>query len=1010
MRNIVTGEDNDPRSQQDDRPNLPRGRSPAPEIEFGQPLPTGDPSGTEPVQEGTVAQPSPVIDPLSVVGMPPWVQGNPNVNYVLPDIPSWRDSLVQQTLQGAPRTEQVITDFPNAFEAPIAPLATFDYGSKLQQLIDQRNASELQYSNLGGSLGGFLNRTSPGSPSREDIPRSTEPVVGGLYPLSRDGNFTSTTANQLGQLGELLGSLTRFNPFALTWETGRRVLEGEGVWEAFRDSSREAVGGIADEAIDVLDSWTPRQNPDGTPVFDVSNDEYGEFGRGIVGAGLYGLAMVENLGWATVYSLGDFARHVDSHSGATWSPFYVPPEQLEDRSPFFRYQQVFRGVDLDPLNIRDGTEDRYLSTIPVGEDVPLWQTIAGVAGGLGLSLSLGSGLEDTISFGLRRGGTALRALRRGHDLGESLEIARRVDDINTIRRARQVTPQFTDIRRNIQTTQQPVTPDNIEPLANFRSSELLRHMERNPLTTTPLPQFNYRTNSELRQVAINLGIIQPATPALTNQGLSAIQQVYGSTFARIGPSVPPSTVPDFFPTNTNIQLYDDLVQKQNSAIVRVMTSESGDLPDEVFQRLDDILINQVAPTADQRLQQLVDDVLPNRYVGGSMDDVAIVVSRSDELANASRPLRELEEEMLSLRSEILRQGRKLDTSHAPYVRRNIADEINNVANYGDVVPGTTVEPMLSPAPFNGEGLHPVVSEGWYHGTRQMDIQGINLNHGGAHEYGVGLYLTRDESAAQLYAIASRTQNVPVPGTTRLQPDGSGLVYNVTPEIRNPLELDGPLPEEVSDLFVEAVRETYSPGIARDYAESIRSVPGHQMWVKLREMLGEMNGTVSELQYREFSTNLADKLVGNGYDALIDNARNIMVGLPREGGQLPLRVNNVSGGIGNGNKTFGWYTRHFTDAELARDIPSPVTEAWELQSRMAFGNSLMEESLRVSNEQLPAFNDALRQYIESDRRVIDTIRRNADMETLEFMTRHQEDAINTPGIRTIFEEGLDNPCL
>lgn len=343
-----------------------------------------------------------------------------------------------------------------------------------------------------------------------------------------------------------------------------------------------------------------------------------------------------------------------------------------------------------------------------------------------------------------------------------------------------------------------------------------------------------------------------------------------------------------------------------------------------------------------------------------------IIRSLDEYGATGRGLQELEQQIDELRRLTINQGQRLNGDLRPYVRGNIADEIAQASVEGTVVPEVQVRQLLDPIQFNPEGISSVVTQTpWYHGTRQQNIADVSYLDGTPHEYGYGLYLTSSPAYAEIAAVASRTLNNPVPGTTRLTPSGRGNVVQVVPEIRNPLNVRDDIAfEEVRDIFKNAAESVFGKEFRRRYSEYLGDVPA-QSWLQARDTYGELYRTpMPERQYQEFSRRVNQGLRSRGVDGIYDPKRGILMALPDDAGRIPMQVTPFKTDVGSGRKVEALRARHYMDAEVAESLPLRPSEANELQSRIGFQGAMMEDLIRTYRAASQDTSNVVQELVEN----------------------------------------------
>lgn len=340
------------------------------------------------------------------------------------------------------------------------------------------------------------------------------------------------------------------------------------------------------------------------------------------------------------------------------------------------------------------------------------------------------------------------------------------------------------------------------------------------------------------------------------------------------------------------------------------------------------------------------------------------------------------------------------------------------------LPAIVEEQLVAPVIQEGVPVAPVLAQqpvppidlsmlNWYHGSRQTTFNGVNFANGTAHEYGVGLYVSADPDYADVASRAARTTNNPVPGSTRLSPQGSGgTVYRVQGPLSASLELNRNVTPSLMEVFYNAAEAASGPQMARRYIESVTGdTKLNEMWLRFREVYGETRGTsIPELQYREFSRRVAESIRNMGYDSLMDARRRVGVMLPGPDGTIPAAFTPERTGRGTGNRMESLYARHAVDALLNKELPNRVTEAWELQSRTALGSSMIEEMVKSYVPASAQTNEIVNHLADAERALRNDVIATGEMDLAALVEDAPRAAEETPDFQQFRNTDVDDPCL
>lgn len=1394
MQNIVTGQENNPeiQLQQERDLDLPQASTPIAQTQSTNPPAQGlqntevqtqlDYPSEKPLQQDKNTEvgqpyqnqviPQPLVPLSNIEAQPPL--GNPNLIYFPPDIYNWNRDRIDEITQGIARVPQPLEPgfTPNNFQIPTPQTLTPDVGQRLQGAFEQSQRHQRQIATRR-ALQDLIdyrpyNFTPPSDQLTNDprIPASNrgvlrnqptqgsgEPSSGNIFQQWWDASvqqfrivdaglrevWSLVSGSASPEQREAMNHLLAEYVFSFTPEEQRANIGINNVQDAL-EYVGQAFPQTTEALLTGLEMVMP---PEGTTADNASinlgRGEFGEFGRGISGLTMLGMSLPENILWANVYGVLDTARALIGEAGDN-IPLLNQIPRDEERSGFaYRYGQALSGVDLDLVNVRDGSGNRYLALIPQGED---FQTqLNWGAAAFAISTLLGNPVDDFMSSAVRLSPALARGLRRGRGFGEALEAARRLDNIQSLRRARQSVPEFSEPRRapdvqlsneatelqtqgaqagldtgveqqtliqgaEISEYQRLLTqhenaisiysqnlPDPLNHVLQPNASEVARQSASTPLAPIELPFFVPRSNNELLNLGQHLGDIPPSVQELTNQNLYTLQQIYGETYNRFGTpleEVPPFTdavvqfnrrlpptvyrqladlgisdepstgiaevlvgrvidpesdaalplnilqqirrqsydeevnaLLDEYIANPTPELARELNRELPIVIEEVLSKEIfdsmnvGDATDDIVPAdniLDDMpfitrntrelreqgwgteytdselstmlayqsayftLINRLSregtdPTtlrgdiawlagadpeetaqilnaapgignhlqqiiensegvpgvylrgreiAEENLQQFLQAHQPGRRVEyeaftsvttdeniarqfstqyGEVDDTRTpvifeiegspvemppigqseylfgrntsfevvsvdiddnglriqlrqvedldealqragldspspnprfidevreevqelypavnpdpIIRSLDEYGAVGRGLQELEQQIDELRRLTINQGQRLNGDLRPYVRGNIADEINQASLEGTVIPEVQARQLLDPIQFNSEGISSIVTQTpWYHGTRQQDIANISYLDGTPHEYGYGLYLSSSPAYAEIAAVASRTVNNPIPGTTRLTPSGRGTVFQVVPEVRNPLDIRDDISfEQVRDVFKDAAESVFGKEFKRRYSEFLGDVPA-ESWIQARDTYGELYRTpIPERQYQEFSRRVNQGLRSRGFDGIYDPKRGILMALPDDAGRIPMQVTPFKTDVGTGRKVEALRARHYMDAEVAESIPLRPSEANELQSRIGFQGAIMEDLLRSYRAASQDASNVVQGLVENTKQATLAEVAQNERSLRELQQSAPIAAMETPEFQEFRRAAEnDNPCL
>ena len=357
-----------------------------------------------------------------------------------------------------------------------------------------------------------------------------------------------------------------------------------------------------------------------------------------------------------------------------------------------------------------------------------------------------------------------------------------------------------------------------------------------------------------------------------------------------------------------------------------------------------------------------------------------IVPEIQRFVEEAQGIRELEHSVIGLRNQI--DATLLESDNVLPIG-NIADEINTRAAYNETTPGTQIKPITqlveqSDTPINKEQYY-------YHGTRQQgEILGtIDYREGGAHEYGVGLYLSDDPHQATTAANAARLPNNPIPGTTRLSEDGTGRLLQLSIENARTFEINEPINPDIYEEFTHTIENLMGSNVADEYYRiTNRNSDSRSLWLSARVAYRNVNGkNIPELMYHNFSVSMAHTLRRDyGFDSIYDAHRGITVGLPHPVSGRVRGVTLSDAPVGAVDRTQSIRNRQALMAHLSKGFSSEPPSVYqhirdmEVQTRRRLLNSIAQENVDELNRANKRFkpNVPLTTDIDNSERVVANI--------------------------------------
>lgn len=259
-------------------------------------------------------------------------------------------------------------------------------------------------------------------------------------------------------------------------------------------------------------------------------------------------------------------------------------------------------------------------------------------------------------------------------------------------------------------------------------------------------------------------------------------------------------------------------------------------------------------------------------------------------------------------------------------------------------------PVNSTPTIYGRALPDIVNgETFYHGSK-IDYENFDNLHpevgGSANELGAGLYLTDDPNIAELHALRGSNPTTIQNPTRRVS--NTGNVYTVQAQPRNTLSGTERPPANVRKAFYQAATDVLGnehPAI-RTYKREVGKLPANQWWLRFREVVADSTGAaISEVDYRRFSSSVAERLRRRGYDSIRDGNTLVILDQPS---RLPVKVESIRRGVGQGTPLEAAAAQAEADRLLRDRLSTPSTRAWAAQSQLGYEDLRMNELVDTHN--------------------------------------------------------------
>lgn len=364
------------------------------------------------------------------------------------------------------------------------------------------------------------------------------------------------------------------------------------------------------------------------------------------------------------------------------------------------------------------------------------------------------------------------------------------------------------------------------------------------------------------------------------------------------------TVDELVEINSSL---DDLA-KQFSVV-----PEAAKLSELVGTQQRALLRHAAEPAESAYTTRLLEDALPSTQE--SFSTTAKIVG--NDMVNIERALtsqRVVIDQLIQEVDEIKAVRNQLEEvapTIKPVGRQSIDDALGTFEEYsGQAVPemGFRVPEAEQYADLVGSGFNPVARPNsttddwivgkfpptefakknsemtlWFHGTSSsVPIQELDILKGATpSEYGLGVYLTKNEAVANQAALAlPQINRPPRPESIDLTP----VRYTVdTSRVTRLFDLDAPMPKDIDELFYQTTVSIFGKNVADDaFRKSTTNVKLRQAWDTVRDSVYNVAGTpASEKQIREFQ-----QVILEGFKEL-----DVQAGLLKGGDNVVLVVYN-----------------------------------------------------------------------------------------------------------------------
>lgn len=324
---------------------------------------------------------------------------------------------------------------------------------------------------------------------------------------------------------------------------------------------------------------------------------------------------------------------------------------------------------------------------------------------------------------------------------------------------------------------------------------------------------------------------------------------------------------------------DDLLKQYSVA----PDAEKLDLINNLIRRREEALLRHAAEPAESAYTtRLLENELPSTQESFSITAKLV----GNDMVNTERALtsqRVVIEQLIQEVDEIKivrNQLEEVAPTIKPVGRQNIEDALGTLEEYsGQDIPelGFKLTEADQYADLVGSGFNPAKPNSttddwligrlpptefakknsemtlWFHGTSSsVPIEDMDILRGATpSEYGLGVYLTKNETVADQAALAlPQINRPPRPESIDLTP----VRYTVdTSRVTRVFDLDAPMSKDIDELFYNTAVSIFGKNIADDaFRQSTTNVKLRQAWDSVRDSVYNVAGApASEKQLREF---------------------------------------------------------------------------------------------------------------------------------------------------------------
>lgn len=626
----------------------------------------------------------------------------------------------------------------------------------------------------------------------------------------------------------------------------------------------------------------------------------------------------------------------------------------------------------------------------------------------------------------------------------------------------------------------PITPETVVTVSNTDS--ILKQTElpsgkriTTRITETPKEVLSnnnlspvLRSNEELSLLARNTVDPDTGKPFLTSDRvlsdleIAELNKKYGNIFDRYGDNVPDITNGGLLDVDGKLleikprDLTDDLENVVGNPSSLSKLQDDLDDISSAFQRAVetgsdeiDVLAKKLQTVYNKYIKKLGNESTETMYMTEMRNLPETLVTQSDEgmfigtdvikaerTLEAQRPvIEQITNELNTITNKLDDTVKELDALPKQYQRGSIFEEMVTRENYTDeIIPELGIKEyqpkMIIPweqLPSRAEGISTVLDNHrlWLHGSAsEVGIREVDILSGGTpSEFGLGVYLSRNQDVADQAASAMPQMNRPP------RPDvDDGVPYRITVDtskLTKPLLLDKFPDGKVMDVFEAAYKSAVGNNDLPKSKIIYEQIPTSEVWDLAEEVYFQRTGSkMPELQKRNFQQKVLLGLQNLDYDSGLFNGKyeqTLVVYQPHKlspvGEIVPIETPSITKQL---------EARKWLDDNSFRNSPTDQGQVRALQSQVEFESKVKQNLSEILAEELDKQGKTFETLIKSQDDLEQTVYKETQDRISDLENNVIKSVEDTPYImkeeftpmdeyaqqrrRNLQREVADNPCL